>query len=120
MNLKIKIFSFLIYFSFFLCLLPVATFFYKHPAYNWDILGYMAVIVRMDGVKDINDIHRITYESAKKDIPTEDYRKLVESPPHRVRFANDPSYFKEILPIHVVKPLYVWPAYLFYKAGQTL
>jgi hypothetical protein len=120
MNLKIKIFSFLIYFSFFLCLLPVATFFYKHPAYNWDILGYMAVILRMDGVKDINDIHRITYESAKKDIPTEDYRKLVESPPHRVRFANDPSYFKEILPIHVVKPLYVWSAYLFYKAGFIL
>jgi hypothetical protein len=120
MNFKVKIFSFLIYFFFFLCLLPVAVFFYKHPAYNWDMLGYMAVIVRMDGVKDINDIHRITYESAKKDVPPGDYRKLVENPPHRVRFANDPSYFKEILPIHVVKPLYVWSAYLFYKIGFSL
>src|SRR5258705_5594350 len=108
MNFKIKIFSFSIYFFFFLCLLPVAAFFHKPPAYNWDMLGYMALIVRKDGVKDINDIHRITYSSAKKDIPPEYYRRLVESPPHRVRFANDPSYFKEILPIHVVKPLYVW------------
>lgn len=120
MNYKDKIFALLIYIVFLLCMLPVAVFFFKHPAYNWDMLGYMAVIVKMDGTKDINDIHSITYNSAKMNIPTKAYQKLVESPPYRVRFANDASYFEKILPIYVVKPLYVWSAFLFYKTGFTL
>ena len=118
--IKRKIFPVLIYFFFLLCLLPAAIFFYKHPAYNWDMLGYMAIVVRMDGVKDIKTIHSVTYNSAKENIPPQDYNKLVDSPSVRIRFANDPYYFEKILPIHVVKPLYTWSAYLFYKAGFTL
>lgn len=109
-----------LYCFFTICLLPIAIFSYKHPGYNWDMLGYIAVVVRMDGVKDISEIHRITYQSAKENIPPQDYKNLVDSPAHRVRFANDPSYFKEILPIHVVKPLYVWSVFLFYKIGFDL
>jgi len=84
------------------------------------MLGYMAIVVRMDGVKDIKTIHSVTYNSAKENIPPQDYNKLVDSPSVRIRFANDPYYFEKILPIHVVKPLYTWSAYLFYKAGFTL
>src|SRR5258706_12419902 len=119
-NMRKKIFALLIYLLFLGCLLPAAIFFYKHPANNWDMLGYMALIVKMDGVKDINAIHHITYNSAKQNIPPQDYNKLVESPAVRARFANDPLYFERILPIHVVKPLYVWSAYFFYKEGFTL
>ena len=120
MNYKRKIFSLLIYIAFLLCLLPAAIFFYKHPAYNWDMLGYMALIVKTDGVKDINEIHKTTYSAARENIPADKYEKLVSGVPVRVRFANDPSYFERILPIHVVKPLYVWSAFLFYKAGFAL
>ena len=48
MRFKNRLFSFLSYLAFLLCLLPVAIFTYKHPAYNFDMLGYMALVIRMD------------------------------------------------------------------------
>ena len=51
MKVKGKFFLFLLYVAFLFCLLPVAYFKYKHPAYNFDMLGYMALVVRMDQTK---------------------------------------------------------------------
>lgn len=120
LNNKTKILSALIYVAFLLCLLPIGIFSFRQPACNWDMLGYMALIVKMDGVKDIQKIHEITFSNAKENIPLNKYQKLVEEQPHRVKFASDPFYFEKILPIHVVKPLYVRSAFLFYKMGFTL
>ena len=115
-----KIFAILLYCLFLLCLVPVAVFSYKHPANNWDMLGYMAIVIRMDGIKDNAEVHRITYKTAKENIPAPDYKQLVDSSGPRGKLAGDPFLFGKILPIHVVKPLYTWFVYIFYKAGLNL
>ena len=120
MNFRNKIFSLFLFFVFFLALSPQAVFTYKHPAYNWDMLGYMALIVRMDRTTDMNEVHSITYGSIKQNLPAEEYKKLTDTPSFRRKFATDPSEFQKLLPVYAVKPLYVWMAYLFYKAGYSL
>jgi 4-amino-4-deoxy-L-arabinose transferase-like glycosyltransferase len=106
--------------AFLLCLLPIARFTYKHPAYNWDMLGYMALVVRMDSTKDINKIHDIVYNTARQSIPYGEYEKLTTTPAFRKSFEEDPSKFEKLLPIYIVKPLYIWSAWAFYKAGFPL
>jgi len=120
MKNKSKIYLFLIYLAFLVCLLPVAIFTYKHPEYNWDMLGYMALVVRMDQTHNMEEVHNITYYNARQIIPADKYKKLIDTPSFRKKFAADPSEFKKLLPIYVVKPLYVWVCYLFYKSGFSL
>lgn len=117
---KKKFFIGLMYFLFCACLLPNCYFAYKHPGHGWDMLGYMAIVIKKDGGKNSDEIHRKVYEAARENIPMKDYDNLVNGLPNRVKFAADPSYFEKVLPIYVVKPLYVWAVYLFYKSGFNL
>ena len=66
----------LIYFCFLACLLPIAIFAYKHPSYNWDMLAYMALVVEIEK-GDINEVHKITYDNARQNLPVSDYEKLI-------------------------------------------
>ena len=68
--------AWLIYFCFFACLLPIAIFAYKHPSYNWDMLAYMALVVEIEN-GDINEVHKITYDNARQNIPVKEYDKLI-------------------------------------------
>ena len=115
-----KTFSVVVNIFFLLCLSPLVIFSYKHPSNNWDMLGYIAIVMRIDGVKDVKEIHQVTYTSVKKNIPEKDYKQLVDSSGVRAKFASDPLLFEKILPIHVVKPLYILFVYFAYKAGFDL
>ena len=119
MRFKNRLFSFLSYLAFLLCLLPIAIFTYKHPAYNFDMLGYMALIIRMD-THDLNEVHATTYEKARQDIPGVEYRKLTEALPFRKKMASDPLQFEKILPIYSVKPLYIGLCWVSYRLGFSL
>ena len=110
--------SALIYFVYFLCLLPVAIFAFKHPYYNWDMLPYMALALKMDHT-DSNDVHKITYSNAKANIPAVEYEFLTGGE-YRKRMAESPSDFYSQLPFYVVKPFYTWMVYIFYKTGFSL
>ena len=120
MKFKNRVFLCLIYLAFLFCLLPVAVFTYKHPAYNFDMLGYMALVVRMDQTHNMDEVHTITYNNARKIVPVEEYEKLTNIPSFRKKFATNPSQFKKLLPVYIVKPFYVWVSYLFYKSGFSL
>lgn len=120
MKPKSNFFLFATYLIFLGCLLPVAYFTYKHPAYNFDMLGYAALVVRMDQTHKIDEVHAITYNNVRETIPAEEYNKLTNIPAFRKKFATDPYQFEKLLPIYTVKPLYIWVSYLFYKAGFSL
>jgi len=119
MRFKNRLFSFLSYLAFLLCLIPIAIFTYKHPAYNFDMLGYMALIIRME-THDLNKVHATTYEKARQDIPGDEYRKLTDALPFRKKMASDPLQFEKILPIYSVKPLYIGLCWISYKWGFSL
>src|SRR5258705_8580307 len=120
MKLKRRFFLWMIYFAFLCCLLPSAIYIYKNPAYNFDMLGYMALIVKMDKPHTIDEIHDITYSTARQTIPADDYKKLTETSSYRKRFESDPSEFSKVLPNYIVKPLYILFCWLFYKGGSSL
>ncbi|MEP7374655.1 MAG: hypothetical protein ABI675_14770 [Chitinophagaceae bacterium] len=108
----------LMYFVFLACILPIAFFACKRPAYNWDMLAYMALAEKMEK-SDINDVHAVTYNSAKLNIPSDDYAKLIEGPLRQQRMES-PAEFNRVLPFYAVKPLYIWLSYFFHKSGFSL
>ncbi len=120
MKPKRRFFLWLTYFAFLFCLLPSAIYIYKHPAYNFDMLGYMALVIKMDKPHSIAEIHDITYATARQTIPANDYEKLTETSEYRKRFEADPSEFTKVLPNYIVKPLYIWFCWLSYKGGSSL
>ncbi|HEX6334152.1 MAG TPA: hypothetical protein VFZ78_07985 [Flavisolibacter sp.] len=99
-------------------LLPAAIYVYRHPSNNWDMLPYMAILLRMDGL-DGRELHQQTYDAARQNIPGADFNNLVASG-HREKFAKDSTLFDRILPFYLVKPLYTGFSYACYKLGATL
>jgi hypothetical protein len=92
----------------------------KKPAYNWDILPYMGVILSYENI-DVKTIHDSVYNIAKKQIPSPFYNRLTDtSNKYRNRVAQSPEAFHLQFPFYVVKPLYTGLSYLFYKAGASL
>src|SRR5215510_5293306 len=108
-------FRWLCYFVFFLSILPVAIYSYKRPAYNWDMLAYMALVVKVN-VKDVNNVHTITYSKAMRVLPPDAYDKLINGTAARKDWASNVDHFNDELAFYVVKPLYIWSSYAFYKA----
>jgi hypothetical protein len=106
------------YFVFLACILPVAIFAYKRPLYNWDMLAYIALVVKMEN-SDMNEVHTITYNNVREHIPSEEYAKLINGPLRQQRFENA-TEFTSVLPFYAVKPCYIWSSYFFYKLGFTL
>jgi len=93
---------------------------YKNPFYNWDMLGYMALVLKMDNA-DITSAHDLTYSIAKHDLPPGYYHNLVDSANlYRKKMKENPIAFNDHLPFYTIKPLYVRLVYLFYKAGFSL
>lgn len=120
MELKKRFSFFLAHVAFLLCLLPSAIYLYKNPAYNFDMLGYMALVIKMDQNSSIQVIHDSAYQAAKQNIPADEYRKLTETPSFRKKFETDAGQFEKILPNYIVKPLYLWCCWLFYRSGLAL
>jgi len=103
-----------------LCLLPACIFAFRRPAYNWDMLAYMAIVLKTDHPDwDLNHIHEHTYQIARQKIPATEYGYLIQST-YREKMVKDPSAFYEQLPFYAIKPLYLGMIYLLYKAGITL
>ena len=92
----------------------------KKPAYNWDILPYMGVILSYENI-DVKTIHDSVFNIAKKQIPSAFYNLMTDPlNKYRNRVAQSPEAFHLQLPFYVVKPLYTGLSYLFYKAGAPL
>lgn len=108
----------LYYLIFSIGLLPACIFALKRPYYNWDMLPYMAIALRIDNPQ-IHTVHNMTYKSAKENIPAREYGFLISSD-YRKRMAESPASFHRQLPFYIVKPLYIGLVYLFYKSGISL
>jgi len=103
-----------------LILCVLAVFAGRKPAYNWDMLPYMGVILRYE-TADSNAIHSQVYNCAKETVPAIFYNRLIDpSNAYRYRMAQNPSAFYAQFPFYIVKPLYTRLAWLFYKAGAGL
>lgn len=106
--------------TYFLCIVVAAFYCFKRPLYNWDLLPYSALILKMDGY-DSNKAFASAYQSASDNLPPGPYHLLTDSTnAYRYELSNSVNAFNEQLPFYVVKPLYTSLAYVAYKAGFSL
>jgi hypothetical protein len=91
------------------------------PDYNWDMLPYMAILEKMDGVKSFDQVHADIYNQAEKKLTKDKYAPLVnEKDKYRKLMAENASAFEMQLPFFDIKPVYLFIAFIFYKIGVSL
>jgi hypothetical protein len=110
----------IIFFFYLIFVLLVSLYGLKKDSYNWDILGYMAVVIGYDH-HDPVFVHDTVYQIAKDQLPASIYGQLVDGGiEFRRRVAASSNEFDQQLPFYSVKPLYTRMVYLFYKLGIPL
>ncbi|MGN6401902.1 MAG: hypothetical protein ACTHMD_15700 [Flavisolibacter sp.] len=105
---------------YFFSILSAGFYCYKEPFYNWDLLPYTALVLKMDH-HSTKEAHNLAYRLAKENIPAKNYQQLTDSThAYRNSMYHNVEAFKSQLPFYVVKPLYTTLIYLFYKSGIGL
>ena len=107
----------------FICLLALAAYLFGTTVLfrNWDVLPYMATILKLEGNKSIDEIHKTVFQEAEKHIPETQYQKLINPEnPYRKTIFENPEHLEEQLPFYQIKPLYVLSTFLSYKIGWNL
>src|SRR5688572_16062882 len=105
---------------YFFCIALMGFYCFKRPLYNWDMLPYENLILKLDGF-NAKEAHSQTYQLTRENIPEEYFRQLTDTNhAYRSRMMKDAAAFGDELPFYIVKPLYIGFSYLFYKAGTPL
>jgi hypothetical protein len=78
----------------------------KRPAYNWDMLGYIAVAL-VDAGTPPSKIRDMTYASIDS-VPKQARDVLIEDRGYNSHVAHDAERFIDELPFYSAKPLYPW------------
>ena len=106
--------------TYLVCIVAAAIYCFKRPLYNWDMMPYSVIILKLDG-HDTKKAFAYTYESAKEHVPPGPYYLLTDGAnAYRYKLANSVEAFSGQLPFYVVKPLYTSLCYFAYKAGFPL
>lgn len=105
---------------FFVIIAQIAWVCYKKPAYNWDTLAYMAILLNGEE-DDVVKIHQTTYKVAEAEIPADKYRLMTDTS-HAVKkdVLNNPAKFFQYTSFFRIKPFYTGLSYLAYKGGIPL
>ena len=88
------------------------------PAYNWDMLGYMALALEWQE-DDPLELHRTTYELARDELPREAFGSLLVGFPREPR-ARDPEAFHEHIAFYRSRVLYTGLVFALHKLGAPL
>lgn len=99
-------------------LVVICLYAWRKPVYNWDMLGYMAIVLKKDQPNP-DSVHAMTYRIAKEEVPAMKYGFFIGGENRKMR-AKDPAFFSKYLPLYGVKPLYIESISLFYKMGIPL
>jgi hypothetical protein len=75
------------------------------PYYNWDLLPYTAVALRLGGVPE-DSLHARTYAAAREGLAEPIYQMLVEAGEYRSAVAADAEVFRQQLPFYAAKPAF--------------
>ena len=106
---------------YFLILLALTTALAFKPGYNWDMLPYMAITEKIDGVNPFNKIHEDVYNNAKKNLSSKRYNSLTDTAnAYRKKMFENADAFQTQLPFFYIKPVYLISVYIFYKLGVAL
>ena len=89
----------------------------KYPAFNWDIIGYMASAYDIDGLS-APEISKIIYSELKAVVPPEHYAKLIDGHyPYTV--YSDPLSLQQQIPLYKIRIFYIQLMRLLHFFGIT-
>jgi hypothetical protein len=84
---------------YFFIIFLVAAYSFKKPEYNWDMLPYMALVLKADHI-DTDSIHKLVYYSARKGLPEISYGQLTNpSNGYRKKMSENSGAFSRQLPV---------------------
>lgn len=86
------------------------------PQYNWDMLGYTAIMYQWDG-NSPEEVHEKTYNLVRESVPDEAYKNLTDIAQYQRSNAEDYEIFDSQLPFYKIRPLYNAVNYLAFKSG---
>ncbi len=100
----------------------VAVFAFRKPHYNWDMLAYIAIVIKAEHPEYTpGQVHTATYQTALQEIPKKSYEQLTDSSnTYRRKMMTGAIEFNNQLPFYAVKPLYTGMVYLFHSTGFSL
>lgn len=78
----------------------------KHPAFNWDMLAYLALAQETPESTPAG-LHDLAYDQMREAAPPGKYMTLVGENDYRIRQAADAAAFASMLPMYRIKLLYV-------------
>ena len=103
----------LLYIVYAIVVLTAAAYSLLRPAYNWDVLPYIASMYSLES-NDTNYIHTLTYGAVKSSVDEKTFIQLT-SGEYRKAMADCAKCFMEQLPFYKIKALYVLLIFFFYK-----
>jgi len=107
----------LIFPVYFLLVVFIAIYTYNRPAYNPDMLVYMAIANGIDK-SNFTDIHAKVFQDAKKYLPAPAYSNFTDPVMTPVTMIyHDTNRLYQLIPQYAVKPLYILSIQFFKFIG---
>ena len=97
----------------------VALYSFRHPVYNWDLIGYLAAIAAIDH-HEPQEIHRATFEQLERSLPADRLQELKYGNAYRQAVFENPKYLVQQIPYHSIKPAYLALLYGLHMAGLSV
>ncbi len=88
------------------------------PAYNWDMIAYMACSIGMEE-SDFEKVHNETYTLLKNQVPESVFVELTAGD-YRETMLNSSDAFKEQIPYYSIRILYISIITVLYKLGMSM
>ncbi len=93
---------------------------YRHPLYNWDMLCYSSIVLKIDGINDDFERQKKLYSCLAHSVSKKTFEDLTGENPYRIQQYNDAISFANQERWHYSKPLYISLIFIFYKLGVNL
>ena len=97
----------------------VAVYSFRHPSYNWDLIGYVAAIAAIDQ-KEPQAIHRATFEELERSLPPDRLQELKYGGAYRQAVFQHPKSLVQQIPFYSIKPGYLALLYGLRVAGLSV
>jgi hypothetical protein len=86
--------------------LTVLLFGLKKPYNNWDMVGYVAVALKAEGLHGVR-LNEATYDAIRRDVDEATYDQLTRGDYYRQTVFKDPTSLEQQLPFYGIRVLYM-------------
>lgn len=79
----------------------------SNPAFNWDMIAYVAAAHHQEGLQ-ADLLHRTTYSELQASVPPDVYKELTEISTYRKTISENSEALSQQLPFYTIRMAYLW------------